>query len=116
MLQEDTVAQWLEIRTNCPLLGNSSTRFRNKEFKKVTTKGFLETVLSIWSDYRHLLRTAVGLRVVRGDKREPSAQGYYWATVFLGDINKYGDQALQVGGISNETVKWSELCGTWTPE
>jgi hypothetical protein len=25
--------------------------------------------------------------VVRGDKREPSARGHNWATLFLGDIN-----------------------------
>jgi hypothetical protein len=29
----------------------------------------------------------------------PSAWGYNWATLFLGD--KYGDLALQVGGVSN---------------
>jgi hypothetical protein len=29
----------------------------------------------------------VALQVVRGDEREPSAQGYNWATLFLGDIN-----------------------------
>jgi hypothetical protein len=31
--------------------------------------------------------STVALRVVRGDKREPSAWGYNWATLFLGDIN-----------------------------
>jgi hypothetical protein len=30
--------------------------------------------------------------------------GYNWATLFLGD--KYGNQALQVGGVSDETVKY----------
>jgi hypothetical protein len=35
---------------------------------------------------------------------EPSAQGYNWATLFLED--KYGYLAFQVGGVSNETVKY----------
>jgi hypothetical protein len=30
-------------------------------------------------------------------------------------ISKYGDLALQVGGVSDETVKYGrEFCGTWT--
>jgi hypothetical protein len=30
---------------------------------------------------------------------------------------KYGDLALQVGGVSDETVKYGrEFCGTWTGE
>jgi hypothetical protein len=30
---------------------------------------------------------------------------------------KYGNLALQVGGVSNETVKYGhEFCGTWTRE
>jgi hypothetical protein len=38
------------------------------------------------------------------------------ATLFLGGY-KYGNLALQVGGVSNETVKYGrEFCGTWTPE
>jgi hypothetical protein len=31
--------------------------------------------------------STVALRVLRADKREPNAQGYNWATLFLGDIN-----------------------------
>jgi hypothetical protein len=31
--------------------------------------------------------STVALRVVRGDRREPSARGYNWDTLFLGDIN-----------------------------
>jgi hypothetical protein len=31
-------------------------------------------------------------------EREPSARGYNWATLFLGDVN--GDLALQVGRVS----------------
>jgi hypothetical protein len=38
-------------------------------------------------------------------KREPSARGFNWATLFLGDINM-GTWHLQVGGVSNETVKY----------
>jgi hypothetical protein len=29
----------------------------------------------------------VALQVVGGDEKEPSALGYNWATIFLGDIN-----------------------------
>jgi hypothetical protein len=38
-------------------------------------------------------------------KRELSARGHNWATLFL-EGYKYGDLALQVGGVSNETVKY----------
>jgi hypothetical protein len=34
---------------------------------------------------------------------EPNARGYNWATLFLGG-NKYRNLALQVGGVSDETV------------
>jgi hypothetical protein len=37
-------------------------------------------------------------------KREPSARGYNWTTLFLGDINT--GTWPQVGGVSNETVKY----------
>jgi hypothetical protein len=36
---------------------------------------------------------------------KPSARGYNWATLFLGGY-KYGNLALQVGGVSDETVKY----------
>jgi hypothetical protein len=36
----------------------------------------------------------VALRVVGGEEREPSAQGYNWATL-------YGHMTLQIGGASN---------------
>jgi hypothetical protein len=40
-------------------------------------------------------------------------EGITLAILFLGDINKYGDLALQVRGVSNETVKYGrEFCGT----
>jgi hypothetical protein len=43
---------------------------------------------------------------------EPSARGYNWATLFLGGY-KYGDLALEVGGVSDETVKYGRVfCGT----
>jgi hypothetical protein len=46
-------------------------------------------------------------------KREPNARGYNLATLFLGDINT--GLALQVGEISDETVKYGrEFCGTST--
>jgi hypothetical protein len=32
-------------------------------------------------------RVEASLRVVKGDKREPSARGYNWANLFLGDTN-----------------------------
>jgi hypothetical protein len=49
----------------------------------------------------------------------PSARGYNWATLFLGDIRVYiyRDLALQVGGVSNEIVKYGrEFCGNSTQE
>jgi hypothetical protein len=43
---------------------------------------------------------------------QPSARGYNSATLFLGGY-KYGDLTLQVGGVSDETVKYGrEFCGT----
>jgi hypothetical protein len=49
---------------------------------------------------------------VRGDKREPSAWGYNWATLFL-----YRDLALQVGGVTDETLKYGYgSCATRTNE
>jgi hypothetical protein len=64
----------------------------------VTMNILLQTVFSIWSDQRlynenkHFLEegyntSTVALQVVRGDERELSAQGYNWATLFIGDIN-----------------------------
>jgi hypothetical protein len=42
---------------------------------------------------------------------EASVWGYNWATLFRGGY-KYGDLALQVGGVSDETVKYGrEFCG-----
>jgi hypothetical protein len=45
--------------------------------------------------------------------REPSARGYIWATLFLGGY-KYGDLALQAGGVSRiGTIKYGlESCRT----
>jgi hypothetical protein len=48
---------------------------------------------------------------------EPSALGYNWATLFLGD--KYGNMALQVGGLSDETVYLQSVqvhSGNWLKE
>jgi hypothetical protein len=46
--------------------------------------------------------STVALRVVGGsEKGTQCLEVYNWATLFLGDINKYGDLALQVGGVSN---------------
>jgi hypothetical protein len=38
-------------------------------------------------------------------EREHSVRRYNWATLFLGGY-KYGDLALQVGGVSDETLKY----------
>jgi hypothetical protein len=40
-------------------------------------------------------------------KRKPSSRGYNWATMFM-EVGGYkdGDLALQVQGVSNETVKY----------
>jgi hypothetical protein len=51
--------------------------------------------------------STVALRVVRGDKKRTQCPGVY----------KYGDLALQVGGVSDETVKYGrEFCGTSVQE
>jgi hypothetical protein len=43
---------------------------------------------------------------------EPSARGYNLGTLFWWGY-KYGDLAFQVGGVSDETVKYGrEFCGT----
>jgi hypothetical protein len=47
--------------------------------------------------------------------RELSAREGNWPTLLLGDIRKYEDLALQIVGVSNETVRCgNEFCGTWT--
>jgi hypothetical protein len=49
-------------------------------------------------------------------KRELSTREYNWATLFLGDINTR-TLALQVGGVSNETVKYGvSSAGLKTPD
>jgi hypothetical protein len=54
--------------------------------------------------------STVALRVVRGDERGTQCPGYNWDTLFL-------DLALQVEGVSNETVKYGrEIYGTWLQE
>jgi hypothetical protein len=53
----------------------------------------------------------------RRQKGEPSARGYNWATLPCSWGYKYRDLALQVGGVSNETVKYGrEFGGTSTQE
>jgi hypothetical protein len=53
---------------------------------------------------------------VRGEEREPSARGVQLGQPVPGGY-KYGDLALQVGGVSNDTVKYGrEFCGTSTQE
>jgi hypothetical protein len=55
--------------------------------------------------------STVALRIVRDDKKGTQCRGYNWATLLLGDL------ALQVGGVSKETVKYGrEFCGTSTKQ
>jgi hypothetical protein len=54
------------------------------------------------------------LQVVKSDKK--GTQWYNWTTLFWGGF-KYGDLALQVGGVSDEEVKYgSEFYRTSTQE
>jgi hypothetical protein len=54
--------------------------------------------------------------VVRGDIKGNQWPGVYLGHPVLGGY-KYGNLALQVGGVSNETVKYGrEFCGTSTQE
>jgi hypothetical protein len=58
----------------------------------------------------------LALRVVRGDKK-----GTQFPEVYLGHTvpggYKYENLALQVGGVSDEAVKYGrDFCGTWTQE
>jgi hypothetical protein len=56
--------------------------------------------------FEHILNSTI-LRVVRGDIKGTQCPGVY----------KYGNLTLQVGGVSNETVKYGlEFCGTSTQE
>jgi hypothetical protein len=50
-----------------------------------------------------LVRYQINVYVRR--KREPSARGYNWAHPVPGGY-KYGKLALQVGGVSDEAVKY----------
>jgi hypothetical protein len=60
--------------------------------------------------------STVALRVVRGDEKGTQCPGVYLGHLVPGGY-KYGDLALQVGGVPNETVKYSrEFCGTSTEE
>jgi hypothetical protein len=46
------------------------------------------------------------LRVVGGDEKEPSAWGYSWTTLFLGDIDtRGGPDPPGWGSLESETVK-----------
>jgi hypothetical protein len=55
-------------------------------------------------------------RVVGGDEKGTQYPGVQLGHPVPGG-DKYGDLALQVGGVSNETVKYGrEFCGTWTRE
>jgi hypothetical protein len=50
----------------------------------------MEMVISIWTNLK-LYKENVGQRVTHckeATKGEPSAWGYNWTTLFLGDINK----------------------------
>jgi hypothetical protein len=60
----------------------------------------------------------MALRVVGGDEREPSAWEYNWATLFLREINKYGEPNPPVwGSLESETVRYDyESHGTRTRE
>jgi hypothetical protein len=60
--------------------------------------------------------STVALRVVRGDKMGTQCSGVQLDHPVPGAY-KYGDLALQVGGVSDETVKYGrEFCGTSTQE
>jgi hypothetical protein len=59
--------------------------------------------------------STVVLRIVIGDKREPSAQGSNWATLYLRDINT-GTWPSKLED-SKETVEYGrEFCETSTQE
>jgi hypothetical protein len=45
------------------------------------------------------------VRVVRGDKSKPRAQGYNWATLFLGDIGK-GTWPSSLGSLRWDSKVW----------
>jgi hypothetical protein len=60
--------------------------------------------------------STVALRVVRGDKKGTQCPGVYLGYPVPGGY-KYGDLALYVGGVSNETIKYgSEFCGILSQE
>jgi hypothetical protein len=66
--------------------------------------------------YKHSVRTTstAALRVVRGDKKGNPVPGSITGPPGPGGY-KYGDLALQVGGVSDETVKYGrEFCRTST--
>jgi hypothetical protein len=77
--------------------------------KTIETKAFKASLCGGGLEYLH--RTPAS----RGDKREPSARGYNWATLFLGDINT--ETWTSRLGVSDERVKYGhEFCGTSTQE
>jgi hypothetical protein len=61
----------------------------------------------------HNLLSGIVIEIISG---EHSARGYNWTTLFLGGY-KYRNLTLQVGGVSDETIKYGrEFCGTLTQE
>jgi hypothetical protein len=77
-------------------------------------QGIADWHARVWR--RVQITSTVVLRVVKGDGKEPSAGGYNWATLFLGDINT-GTWAPGWGSLKSETVKCGhESCGTQTWE
>jgi hypothetical protein len=57
--------------------------------------------------------STAALRVARDDRREPTARGYRITGPPVPGVHKYGDLALQVGGVSDDTVKYGYgFCAT----
>jgi hypothetical protein len=51
--------------------------------------------------------STLDLRVVGGDKKEPSAWGYNWVNLFLGDINRGPDHPGSIS-LAYATVKYGQ--------
>jgi hypothetical protein len=65
----------------------------------------------------HKLRTAGEYNGTPQNIHNEECSFHCMRTNRISPIYKYGTKYLQVGGVSNETVKYGrEFCGTWTQE
>jgi hypothetical protein len=73
----------------------------------------MQSILRLYSEDRWevgLNTSTIALWIIGGGKREPSAWGYNWATLYLGDISTGSWPSRQV-----ESRIWGSKIWSWVP-